>query len=106
MNHYMLTVVLSLCLLAIVTRAFPFMFTGKLSGNLKMQRLGKRLTAYIMMLLVIYEVNPVSFQSYPFGLPALVSLLVVIIVHLLLHKPLLSMALGTTSFVLLKQFLG
>ncbi len=106
MNHYILMVVLSLCLLTIVTRALPFMFTEKLSGNLKMQRLGKRLTAYIMMLLVIYEVNPASFQSYPFGLPALVSLMVVIIVHLLLHKPLLSMALGTTSFVILKQFLG
>jgi branched-subunit amino acid transport protein AzlD len=106
MNTYTLTIVVSLSVLAITTRAFPFMFTAKLSGNVKMQALGKRLTAYIMMLLVIYEVNPVSFETYPFGLPALVSLLVVILAHLLLHKPLLSMILGTVSFVCLRQFLG
>ncbi len=106
MNTYALTVVVSLCALAMITRAFPFMFTSKLAGNLKMQALGKRLTAYIMMLLVIYEVNPTSFETYPFGLPALLSLLVVIVAHLLLHKPLLSMILGTTSFVFLKQLLG
>ncbi len=106
MNIYVLTVVLSLCALAMTTRALPFMFTSKLSGNAKMQALGKRLTSYIMMLLVVYEINPTSFETYPFGLPALFSLLVVILAHLLLKKPLLSMILGTTSFVLLKQFLG
>ncbi|MDF1645470.1 MAG: AzlD domain-containing protein [Legionellaceae bacterium] len=106
MNHYALTVVLSLCALAIVTRAFPFMFTEKLSGNVKMQALGKRLTAYIMMLLVIYEINPASFKTNPFGLPAMISLFIVIVAHLLLKKPLLSMVLGTVSFVLLKQHLG
>jgi branched-subunit amino acid transport protein AzlD len=106
MNYYTLTVVFALFLLSIVTRVLPFMFTAKLSDNPRAQVFGKRLTAYIMVLLVIYEVNPVSFESYPFGLPAILSLLIVILSHLLLHKPLLSMVLGTTSFICLQNFLG
>ncbi len=106
MNTYTLTIVLSLCALTLSTRAFPFLFTSKLTGNAKMQVLGKRLTAYIMLLLVIYEVNPTSFEFSPYGVPALLSLLMVIVAHLLLHRPLLSMILGTTCFVFLKQFLG
>jgi branched-subunit amino acid transport protein AzlD len=101
MNNYFLMVVLSLFFLSICTRALPFLFAEKLNHNLKMRAIGKRLTSYIMLLLVIYEINPVSFETYPFGLPAMISLLVVLLTHLLLHKPLLSMILGTTSFVLL-----
>ena len=106
MNYYIFTVLLSLFLVTIVTRAFPFMFASKISGNTRIQQLGKRLTAYIMVLLVIYEINPVSFQTYPFGIPALISLLLVLVVHLLLHKPLLSMILGTMSFIFLSQWIG
>jgi branched-subunit amino acid transport protein AzlD len=101
MNHYILTVVLSLFCLTMVTRVLPFLFSDKLAGNAMMQALGKRLTAYIMVLLVIYEINPVSFGVYPYGLPAMVSSCVVIVTHLLLRKPLLSMVSGTVSFILI-----
>jgi branched-subunit amino acid transport protein AzlD len=106
MNNYMLAVVLSLCALSIITRVLPFLFTARLSGNIKMQVLGKRLSAYIMMLLVIYEVNPASLKTYPFALPAMLSLLVVTLMHLFLHKPLLSMICGTVSFIILQKWLG
>lgn len=103
MNYYVPTVIGCLFCVAILTRALPFLFTSKLAGNTKMQAVGKRLSAYIMMLLVIYQVNLASFESYPFALPAMLSLLVVISAHVLFHRPLLSMILGTVSFVLLKQ---
>jgi branched-subunit amino acid transport protein AzlD len=106
MNNYILAVVLSLFALSLLTRVLPFMFTARLSGNVKMQVLGKRLSSYIMMLLVIYEVNPASLKTYPFALPALFSLLVVTLTHLFLHKPLLSMICGTVSFILLQKWLG
>lgn len=105
MNMYVFTIVMSLFILAIGTRALPFLFSKQLSGNARMQAVGRRLTAYIMLLLVIYEVNPVSFTSYPYAVPALLSLLAVIIVHLLWHKPLLSMVLGTVCFVFLQQWM-
>jgi branched-subunit amino acid transport protein AzlD len=101
MNAYILTIVVSLFCLTMLTRSFPFLFSEKLAGNTMMKVVGKRLTAYIMMLLVIYEINPVSFNAYPYGLPAMLSLLLVILVHLLLRKPLLSMLFGTLSFILL-----
>jgi branched-subunit amino acid transport protein AzlD len=101
MNYYVILIVVSLFFLSLTTRALPFLFAAKLSGNARMQAVGRRLTSYIMMLLVIYEVNPVSFTTYPYAMPAMLSLLLVIVVHLLFHKPLLSMILGTTSFILL-----
>jgi len=82
MNTYIITVIMSLFILSMLTRALPFMFTKQLAGNIKMQVLGKRLSAYIMMLLVIYEINPVSFKTYPFAVPAILSLLVVILTHI------------------------
>ncbi|MDX2346590.1 MAG: AzlD domain-containing protein [Legionella sp.] len=101
MNYYTFTIVVSLFFLSIATRILPFLFTAQLSDNARMKSLGRKLTAYIMLLLVIYEVNPVSFEAYPFGLPAILSLCLVIFTHLFFKNPLLSMVLGTASFVLL-----
>ena len=103
MNYYILMIVISLFILTVLTRALPFLFTEKLADNVKLKMFGKRLTSYIIMLLVIYEITPQAFTVYPFGLPALIGLLVVILVHLFLHKPLLSMILGTASYILLNM---
>ncbi|MCR9192251.1 MAG: AzlD domain-containing protein [Gammaproteobacteria bacterium] len=106
MSPYVFAVVTCLFVLTMLTRALPFLFAKQLSTNVKMQAVGRRLTAYIMMLLVLYEVNPGSFTHYPYAIPALLSLVVVTLVHLWLHKPLLSMLIGTTSFILLQQVLS
>lgn len=104
MNRYTLTIILSLFALTVITRALPFMFARILADNAKIKVVGRRLTAYIMMLLVIYEVNPASFEIYPYGLPAVLSLIVVVVTHLCFHKPFLSMTGGTISFILLQQW--
>lgn len=103
MTGYILWVTLVLFLLTVVTRTLPFLFASKLAGNEKMKRVGKQLAAYIMMLLVIYQINPASFTSHPFGWPHLVSLAIVVVIHLLFHKPLLSMLVGTISFIFFIQ---
>ena len=101
MNTYFLTVVISLFCLTMLTRSLPFLFAKQLGSNTLMKALGRRLTAYIMLLLVIYQINPASFAVYPYGLPAVFSLLVVITVHLLFRNPLVSMIIGTVCFVLI-----
>jgi branched-subunit amino acid transport protein AzlD len=105
MNYYIFSVIFALFIATIVSRALPFMFTSRLSGNKKIQLLGKKLSAYIMMLLVIYEVNPASFKLYPFALPAMLSLVLVALIHIFLKKPLLSMVVGTASFIFLQGYL-
>jgi len=99
MSGYLIGLTVCLCLLTIVTRAFPFFFASKLEGNETMKLLGKRLAAYIMLLLVAYQVNPKTLEAYPFGWPAVVSLILVVIVHRLFHKPLLSMLIGTACYI-------
>lgn len=106
MNQYIGTIVFCIFLSTVIGRGLPFVFASKLSGNKKIKVVGKKLTAYIMMLLVIYEINPATFKSYPFALPALISLLFVILAHLYIKKPLLSMVLGTTSYVILHSLLS
>ena len=102
---YMYWVILALSIVTIATRGLPFLLGAKLAENARLQVVGRRLAAYIMMLLVIYQVNPVSFIKYPFGWPAVLSLLTVVAVHRLWHKPLMSMLLGTVIYILIQQYI-
>ncbi len=103
MNHfiYTLTVIFILCLVVIVTRALPFVFSHILKKSDAVISLEKFLPAYIMLLLVIYEVNITTFTKAPYGLPAILALLSVVVLHVWKRITLLSIAVGTLVFVLL-----
>lgn len=102
MNTYLLGVTIGLCLLIIVTRALPFWFGRYFKDNEMLAYVGKALPAYVMMLLVLYEIKLDSFVVYPYALPALISLGIVVMMHIWLRQVLLSMSVGTASFILLK----
>lgn len=102
MNTYLLWVTLSLFLLIVVTRALPFWFGRYFKDNELLVHVGKSLPAYVMMLLVLYEIKLDSFAVYPYALPALLSVIIVVIMHIWLRQVLLSMFMGTASFILLK----
>lgn len=104
MNTYIVAVALSLFLLSVVTRTLPFWFGKWFKENKTLAHIGRELPAYVMMLLVLYEIKLDSFVVYPYALPALLSLLLVVIIHLWYRQVLLSMLLGTVSYVILLHF--
>lgn len=88
-----------------LTRFLPFiLFPAGKSTPKYIQYLGIALPSAIFSLLVVYCLKDVDFQSGSYGLPELLSLLIVIVVHLWKRQMLLSIAIGTICYMMFVQF--
>ena len=88
-----------------ITRFLPFLLfpAGKPTPKY-IQYLGKVLPSAVFGLLVIYCLKNVSLFEGSRGIPELVSILVVVLLHLWKRQMLLSIAGGTICYMLLVQF--
>lgn len=92
-------------LVTMATRFLPFLIFGeKRKTPALILYLGKVLPCAIMGMLVIYCLKDVSILSAPFGLPELLGIAVVTILHLWKRNSLLSIGVGTVFYMLLVQF--
>lgn len=66
-------------------------------------RLGQLLPNAIMGMLVVYCLKGISFTSQPFGIPELLSCLVVALLHIWKRNTLFSIGLGTVCYMFLIQ---
>ena len=93
--------VITLLIIAAVTfvlRALPFMlFRGSKPVPPFISYLGKGM-------LVVYCLKDVSFVSGTYGLPELIAIVVIVILHKWKHNLLLSVGGGTVLYMLLVQF--
>lgn len=105
MNLYILAVVTTLFLVTVITRFLPFIFTKQIAQNEKIKVLGPKLPAYIMLLLLIYQIHPAEAFKFPDILLPTISLTVVYISHKLIKKPLVSIILGTFCYYLLLRYI-
>lgn len=87
-----------------LTRFLPFMLfpAGKPTPKY-IQYLGKVLPAAVFGLLVVYCLKDVSIFSGSHGLPELIAVVVVVLLHLWKRQMLLSIAGGTICYMLLVQ---
>lgn len=87
-----------------ITRFLPFILfpAGKKTPEY-VQYLGKVLPAAVFGLLVVYCLKHVSIFSGSRGLPELISILLVVVLHLWKRQMLLSIAGGTVCYMLLVQ---
>lgn len=87
-----------------VTRFLPFLIfpSGKPTPKY-IQYLGKVLPAAVFGLLVIYSLKNVSIFTGSHGLPELISIVLVIVLHVWKRQMLLSIAGGTVCYMLLVQ---
>ena len=105
MNYSLIILLVMVFAIIIFTRLLPFIFANYLKKAQMIQSVGKQLPAYIMALLLIYEVQISTFFKYPYGLPELMALAVVLVVQLWRRQLLLSMCLGTVCYALLLKFI-
>lgn len=88
-----------------ITRFLPFLlFPADKPTPKYIQYLGKVLPSAVFGLLVIYCLKNVSLFEGSHGIPELVSILVVVLLHLWKRQMLLSIAGGTICYMLLVQF--
>ncbi len=93
--------------IAIVTaflRFLPFWVFSKRTPKVVLY-LGKFLPYAIMAMLVVYCLKNVSVTVAPFGLPEFICVLLVAVLHKWKHNTLLSIILGTISYMALVQYL-
>lgn len=99
--------VLLVGVIALVTvglRFLPFaVFSGKNKTPQFVIYLGTVLPFAVMGMLVIYCLRNISFLSSPFGLPELISVLAVVLLHLWKKNTLISIIGGTACYMLLAQ---
>ena len=105
-----LTTTQSLLLVAVValathiTRALPFIIFPENKETPKyVLYLGKVLPNAAMALLVIYCLRNISFTSTPYGIPEIIAVLCVVILHLWKENTLLSVGAGTAIYMILVQ---
>ena len=88
----------------LMTRFLPFLLfpAGKPTPRY-IQYLGKVLPSAVFGLLVVYSLKDVSLLTGSHGIPELISVAVVIVLHLWKRQMLLSIAGGTVCYMLLVQ---
>ena len=98
--------ILAIAIMAIISyllRALPFLiFSGKETPPF-IQYLGKYLPYALMGMLVIYCLKEVRPLAYPYGLPELIAIAIVALLHIWKRNTLLSIVSGTVSYMLLVQ---
>jgi branched-subunit amino acid transport protein AzlD len=90
----------------ILIRVIPFILFPEHKETPKyIMYLGKVLPYTIIGMLVIYCLKDISFTTSPFGLPEIVSVLVIAVLHIWKGNTLLSIGTGTILYMLLVQFI-
>lgn len=90
----------------LLLRALPFLLFG---GGRKMpdsvRYLGDVLPAAVMGMLVVYCLRNISFSVSPFGIPEIVSCLLVVVLQKYRRSTLLSIIAGTAVYMMLIRML-
>ena len=98
---------LTILVIAAVTAALRFIpffaFTGGKKTPDVITYLGKFLPYAIMAMLVVYCLKSVNLTAAPFGLPELLGVLTVVLLHIWRRNTLISIAGGTVCYMLLIQ---
>jgi branched-subunit amino acid transport protein AzlD len=93
-------------LVTMATRFLPFLlFGGKRKTPAIITYLGKVLPCAIMGMLVVYCLKDVRPLSYPYGIPELLGIALVAVLHIWKRNSLLSIGAGTVFYMLLVQLI-
>lgn len=94
-------IILTAAIVTLLIRALPFIVFSKHTPD-SILYLGKVLPYAIIPMLVVYCLKSVSVLKAPYGIPELIALIVVCI-HKWEHSTLLSILLGTMTYMFLIQ---
>lgn len=96
-------IILVTALVTLLTRVLPFVIFGRREIPVAVRYLGNILPPSIMAILVIYCIRSIDLLSGTHGLPELIAIAVVVILHLWKRNNLLSIGVGTVCYMILVQ---
>ncbi|MBU4440515.1 MAG: AzlD domain-containing protein [Firmicutes bacterium] len=99
---YALAAIVVVVLVTVFTRALPFIFFGRKKELPEtVAYLGMVLPAAIMIILVIFCLRNIGFTAFPYGLPELLAVGIVMIVQFFKKNVFLSIIAGTGLYMIL-----
>ncbi len=101
-DGYILCSVLIMAALTALTRFFPFLVFSRRVPSW-VEYLGKVLPFAVIGMLVVYCFRNISVTGYPFGIPELIAVAAVIVLHVWKRSTLLSVFAGTALYMVLLQ---
>lgn len=100
-----ITTILVIAAVTLLIRALPFLiFKGNKPIPKFVLYLGKVLPYAVIGMLVVYCLKDVEVLSGSYGLPELISILVIFVLHKFKRNLLLSIAGGTITYMMLVQY--
>jgi len=101
---YKIAMIAVMALVTAATRFLPFLIFGEKRKTPELVTyLGKVLPCAIMGMLVVYCLKEVSILQYPYGIPELLGIAFVAVLHLWKRNSLLSIGAGTVFYMVLVQ---
>ena len=102
--EHAIALVFTVAMFTLLTRAFPFVaLGGKREIPPSVKYLGNVLPPAIMMILVVYCLKNVNFLTGSRGIPEILSIGMVVLLHLWRRNTLLSIGVGTVLYMILVQ---
>lgn len=99
-----LIIILAVALGTMITRFTPFILFPENKKQPKIVTyLGQVLPASMMGLLVVYALKDTKVLSYPYGIPELISIIVVVLLQKWKKNTLISIGVGTVLYMILVQ---
>ena len=97
-------IILAVALTTFATRVIPFLIFPKGKEIPKtVQYLGKVLTPAVIGMLVVYCLKSTKVLAAPYGIPELIAVLIVAVLHVWKRNNLLSIGAGTVLYMVLIQ---
>lgn len=101
-----LAIILVVAITTFFTRALPFMiFKNTTTLPEKIVYLGKVLPMGIMLCLIVYCLRNTIFTTYPYGIPEVISVVVVALLHIWKRNNMISIVCGTVLYMILIQII-
>lgn len=104
-NTYVIAMIAVMAIVTMMLRFLPFVIFGERPTPKYIDFLGKYLPYAIMGMLVVYCLKGMTFTSAPFGIPEIIAVAVTAGLHIWKRNTLVSIILGTVSYMLLIQFI-
>jgi len=89
-----------------LTRLIPFiLFKGKKETPKSIRYIGNYLPPAVIAMLIIYSIKNISIIVYPYGIPEIIGIAAVVLLHLYKRNNLLSIVGGTIIYMILVQYI-
>ena len=105
-TNYILSSILVMAVVTFGTRIAPFVLFGKGKETPKyIVYIGNYLPPAVMAMLIVYCLKNVRFTTFPFGMPELMGIASVAILHVWKRNNLVSILGGTVIYMIAVQFI-